>query len=88
MFLALVGGTPSYDMFRRVFALFDRWQFSACLFPWTQTPHDASGGKRACKQLCVDFQRPVTYIAEIAICAQISFPRTPPESSMATTLFT
>jgi predicted transposase YbfD/YdcC len=44
-FLALPGGIPSHDTFRRVFGLLDRRQFAACLFQWTQALHEASGGK-------------------------------------------
>lgn len=44
-FLALPGGAPSHDTFRRVFGLLDRNQFSACLFRWTQALHAATGGK-------------------------------------------
>jgi predicted transposase YbfD/YdcC len=44
-FLALPGGNPSHDTFRRVFGLLDRRQFAACLFQWTQALHEASGGK-------------------------------------------
>jgi predicted transposase YbfD/YdcC len=44
-FLALPGGIPSHDTFRRVFGLLDRRQFATCLFQWTQALHEASGGK-------------------------------------------
>ena len=44
-FLALPGGIPSHDTFRRVLGLLDRRQFAACLFQWTQALHEASGGK-------------------------------------------
>jgi len=44
-FLALPGGAPSHDTFRRVFGLLDRQQFSVNLFRWTQALHEATGGK-------------------------------------------
>jgi predicted transposase YbfD/YdcC len=44
-FLAMPGGSPSHDTFRRVFGLLDCKQFSACLFRWTQALHAATGGK-------------------------------------------
>ncbi len=44
-FLALPGGIPSHDTFRRVFGLLDRRHFAACLFQWTRALHEASGGK-------------------------------------------
>jgi predicted transposase YbfD/YdcC len=44
-FLALPGGAPSHDTFRRVFGLLDRKQFAAHLFRWTQALHEATGGK-------------------------------------------
>ena len=44
-FLELRGGIPSHDTFRRVLGLLDRKQFAACLLPWTQALHEASGGK-------------------------------------------
>jgi predicted transposase YbfD/YdcC len=44
-FLALPGGIPSHDTFRRVLGLLDRREFAACLFQWTQALHEASGGK-------------------------------------------
>lgn len=44
-FLALPGGAPSHDTFRRVLGLLDQKQFAACLFRWTQALHVASGGK-------------------------------------------
>src|SRR3954468_24042567 len=44
-FLALPGGAPSHDTFRRVFGLLDRNQFAAHLFRGTQALHEASGGK-------------------------------------------
>src|SRR3954447_24560769 len=44
-FLALPGGAPSHDTFRRVFGLLDRKQFAANLFRWTQALHEATGGK-------------------------------------------
>ena len=44
-FLALPGGAPSHDTFRRVFGLLDRNQFAAHLFRWTQALHEATGGK-------------------------------------------
>lgn len=44
-FLALPGGIPSHDTFRRVFGLLERNQFAACLFRWTQALHEATGGK-------------------------------------------
>ena len=44
-FLALPGGAPSHDTFRRVFGLLDREQFAAHLFRWTQALHEATGGK-------------------------------------------
>jgi len=44
-FLALPGGIPSHDTFRRVFGRLDRAQFSACLFTWTQALCAAVGGK-------------------------------------------
>jgi predicted transposase YbfD/YdcC len=44
-FLALPGGAPSPDTFRRVFGLLDRKQFAANLFRWTQALHEATGGK-------------------------------------------
>jgi len=45
-FLALPGGAPSHDTFRRVFGLLDRKQFAANLFRWTQALHEVTGGKR------------------------------------------
>src|ERR1700709_1961028 len=44
-FLALPGGAPSHDPFRRVFGLLDRGQFAANLFRWTRALHKATGGK-------------------------------------------
>src|SRR3954451_8206927 len=44
-FLALPGGAPSHDTFRRVFGLLDRNQFAAHLFRWTQASHEATGGR-------------------------------------------
>jgi predicted transposase YbfD/YdcC len=44
-FLALPGGAPSHDTFRRVFGLLDREPFAAHLFRWTQALHEATGGK-------------------------------------------
>jgi predicted transposase YbfD/YdcC len=44
-FLELPGGIPSHDTFRRVFSLFDRKQFAACLLRWTQALAKATGGK-------------------------------------------
>jgi predicted transposase YbfD/YdcC len=44
-FLALPGGIPSHDTFRRVLGLLDPQQFSVCLFHWTQALHEATGGK-------------------------------------------
>jgi predicted transposase YbfD/YdcC len=44
-FLALPGGAPSHDTFRRVFGLLDRKQFAAHLFRWTQALHEATAGK-------------------------------------------
>jgi predicted transposase YbfD/YdcC len=44
-FLALPGGAPSHDTFRRVFGLLDRKQFAAHLFRWTQALHEVTGGK-------------------------------------------
>ena len=44
-FLALPGGAPSHDTFRRVFGLLDRKQFAANLSRWTQAVHEATGGK-------------------------------------------
>lgn len=44
-FLALPGGIPSHDTFRRVFGAMDRQQFAAALFQWTQTLPEATGGK-------------------------------------------
>ena len=44
-FLALPGGAPSHDTFRRVFGLLDRGQFAANLFRWTRGLHEATGGK-------------------------------------------
>jgi predicted transposase YbfD/YdcC len=44
-FLALPGGAPSHDTFRRVFGLLDRKQFAANLFRWTQALHEVTGGK-------------------------------------------
>jgi len=44
-FLALPGGAPSHDTFRRVFGLLDRKQFAVHLFRWTQALHEATGGK-------------------------------------------
>lgn len=44
-FLALPGGIPSHDTFRRVLGLLDRKQFAAGLFRWTQALHEATGGK-------------------------------------------
>src|SRR6185503_12814583 len=44
-FLALPGGAPSHDTFRRVFGLLDRNQFAANLFHWTQALQAATGGK-------------------------------------------
>lgn len=44
-FLALPGGIPSHDTFRRVLSALDRKQFAACLFQWTQALQEATGGK-------------------------------------------
>jgi predicted transposase YbfD/YdcC len=44
-FLALPGGAPSHDTFRRVFGLLDRGQFAANLFRWTRALREATGGK-------------------------------------------
>jgi DDE_Tnp_1-associated len=44
-FLALPGGAPSHDTFRRVFGLLDRKQFAANLFRWTQALHEVTGGR-------------------------------------------
>lgn len=44
-FLALPGGAPSHDTFRRVFGLLNRNQFAANLFHWTQALQAATGGK-------------------------------------------
>jgi predicted transposase YbfD/YdcC len=44
-FLALPGGAPSHDTFRRVFGLLDRKQFATPLFRWTRALHEATGGK-------------------------------------------
>jgi predicted transposase YbfD/YdcC len=44
-FLALPGGAPSHDTFRRVFGLLDRGPFAANLFRWTRALHEATGGK-------------------------------------------
>jgi predicted transposase YbfD/YdcC len=44
-FLQLPAGIPSHDTFRRVLGLLDRKQFPACLFQWTQSLHEATGGK-------------------------------------------
>lgn len=44
-FLELPGGIFSHDTFGRVLGLRDRQQFAACLFPWTQAIHEATGGK-------------------------------------------
>jgi predicted transposase YbfD/YdcC len=44
-FLALPGGAPSHDTFRRVFGLLDRKQFATNLFRWTQALHEVTGGK-------------------------------------------
>jgi predicted transposase YbfD/YdcC len=44
-FLALPGGAPSHDTFRRVFGLLDRKQFAAHLFRWTQALHEVTGGR-------------------------------------------
>jgi predicted transposase YbfD/YdcC len=44
-FLALPGGAPSHDTFRRVFGLLDRGKFAANLFRWTRALHEATGGK-------------------------------------------
>jgi predicted transposase YbfD/YdcC len=44
-FLALPGGAPSHDTFRRVFGLLDRGQFAANLFRWTRALHQVTGGK-------------------------------------------
>jgi predicted transposase YbfD/YdcC len=44
-FLALPGGAPSHDTFRRVFGLLDRKQFATHLFRWTRALHEATGGK-------------------------------------------
>jgi predicted transposase YbfD/YdcC len=44
-FLALPGGAPSHDTFRRVFGLLDRGPFAAILFRWTRALHEATGGK-------------------------------------------
>ena len=44
-FLALPGGAPSHDTFRRVFGLLDRKQFAANLFRWTKALHAVTGGK-------------------------------------------
>lgn len=53
-FLALPGGAPSHDTFRRVFELLDRKQFAAHLFRWTQALHEATGGKL----IALDVDRP------------------------------
>jgi hypothetical protein len=42
-FLALPGGAPSHDTFRRVFGLLDRKQFAANLFRWTRVLHEVTG---------------------------------------------
>src|SRR3954453_3481839 len=44
-FLALPGGAPSHDTFRRVFGLLDRNRFAAHRFRWTQALHEATGGR-------------------------------------------
>jgi DDE family transposase len=44
-FLALPGGAPSHDTFRRVFGLLDRKQFAANRFRWTQAWHEVTGGR-------------------------------------------
>lgn len=44
-FLDLSNGIPSHDTFRRVLGLLDQQQFAACLFRWTQSIHEATGGK-------------------------------------------
>jgi predicted transposase YbfD/YdcC len=44
-FLALPGGAPSHDTFRRVFGLIDRKRFAANLFRWTRALHEVTGGK-------------------------------------------
>jgi hypothetical protein len=44
-FLALPGGAPSHDTFRRIFGLLDRNQFAANLFRWTQALHEVTGGR-------------------------------------------
>lgn len=44
-FLKLPNGIPSHDTFRRVLGLLDQQQFAACLFRWTQSIHEATGGK-------------------------------------------
>ena len=44
-FLKLSNGIPSHDTFQRVFGLLDRTQFAAGLLRWTQTLHEATGGK-------------------------------------------
>lgn len=44
-FLQLPNGIPSHDTFRRVLGMLDRQQFAAGLFRWTQSLHEATGGK-------------------------------------------
>lgn len=44
-FLELPNGIPSHDTFRRVMAAMERKQFAACLFEWTKSLNEASGGK-------------------------------------------
>lgn len=44
-FLELPNGIPSHDTFRRVMGALDRTQFAACLFEWTKSLHEATGGK-------------------------------------------
>ena len=44
-FLELPGGIPSHDTFRRVLGALERKQFAACLFEWTKSLHEATGGK-------------------------------------------
>jgi len=44
-FLELPNGIPSHDTFRRVLGALDRKQFAACLFEWTKSLHEATGGK-------------------------------------------
>lgn len=44
-FLELPNGIPSHDTIRRVLGALDRKQFAACLFEWTKSLHEATGGK-------------------------------------------